>query len=126
MPIDDIVNVTISRNTAAVSRAGFGVPLIMGLNRISNLIYEEYTDAASMITAGYKLTDEEYLAGLAIFSQNISPPKLAIGRRLVDVSSITTTGTITIGDVFTVTINGTAFSFTATDALNDTVIAAHR
>ena len=109
MAIEDIVNVTISRNTTAVTRAGFGVPLIMGLNRISNLTYEEYTDAASMITAGYKTTDAEYLAGLAIFSQAISPDKLAIGRRLVDV---TTVGVAVVADNtdYTVTVNGTDFT----------------
>jgi hypothetical protein len=109
MPIEDIVDVTISRNRTAVSRAGFGVPLIMGLNRISDLIYEEYTEPAAMILAGYQVTDPEYIAALALFSQSVSPEKLAVGRRLVDQSTLGV-GVVADDTDYTCTINGTDFT----------------
>lgn len=112
MPIEDIVNVNISRTTTAVSRKAFGVPLFMGLNRVTSLVYEEYTSTADMITAGYLTTDAEYLAGLALFSQAISPPKLAIGRREVDVSTLSVSA-VANSTLYRVTINGTDFDFTS-------------
>ena len=121
MAIEDIVNVTISRNTTAVSRAGFGVALIMGLNRISNLTYEEYTDAASLIIAGYQTTDPEYLAALAIFSQPISPTKVAIGRREVNVSTLGV-GIVADSVDYTCTVNGTPFTINSGVAATATTI----
>lgn len=112
MPLSDIVNISITRGTATVSRAGFGTPLFMGLGRISTLAYEEYTSAQALITAGYLTTDPEYLAALALFSQEIAPPKFTVGRRLVNVSTLGV-NTVANSTAYTVTINGTAFTYTS-------------
>lgn len=83
MALDDIVSITISRETAAVSRAGFGYGLILGvhqktLNRVD--WYTKSTWAASLVSAGYATTDAIYKAVQAYFAQSPSPTRVAVGR----------------------------------------------
>ena len=83
MSLDDLVNITISRETAAVSRAGFGYGLILGthaktLNRVD--WYSKSTWSADMVAAGYATTDAIYLAVQRYFAQSPSPTLVAVGR----------------------------------------------
>lgn len=83
MSLDDLVNITISRETTAVSRAGFGYGLILGshaktLNRVD--WYSKSTWAASMVADGYATTDAIYLAVQRYFAQSPSPTLVAVGR----------------------------------------------
>ena len=83
MSLDDIVNITISRETASVSRAGFGYGLILGthaktLNRVD--WYSKSAWSADMIAAGYATTDAIYLAVQRYFAQSPSPTLVAVGR----------------------------------------------
>lgn len=83
MSLDDLVNITISRETASVSRAGFGYGLILGthaktLNRVD--WYSKSTWSADMVAAGYATTDAIYLAVQRYFAQSPSPTLVAVGR----------------------------------------------
>ena len=73
MPIEDIVNVRISRDTTAVQRAAFGTLLFLGQTPVFTARYQTYSGTAGMLEAGYKSTDPEYIAALGYFSQEISP-----------------------------------------------------
>lgn len=112
--ISEIVNVNISRETAAVSRASFGVMMHLSLTRVfdSGETWREYTAAADLLTDGFKATDTAYLAANALFSQPISPEKIIIGQRASE-DTVTLTPTVANSTAYTVTINGTAFSFTS-------------
>lgn len=79
MPLSDIVNVTVTTQNPGVTRAGFGVPLIISHSptwaervRTYKTIDDVKTDFAS--------TTQEYLAANAIFSQSPRPTSLMIGR----------------------------------------------
>lgn len=83
MSLDDLVNITISRETASVSRAGFGYGLILGvhmqtLNRVD--WYSKSTWSTAMIADGYETTDAIYLAVQRYFAQSPSPTTVAVGR----------------------------------------------
>lgn len=83
MSLDDLVNITISRETASVSRAGFGYGLILGkhaktLNRVD--WYAKSTWSTAMIADGYATTDAIYKAVQAYFAQSPSPTTVAVGR----------------------------------------------
>jgi len=83
MPLDDVISVTITRETAAVSRQGYGYGLILGqhaktLNRVD--WYSKSTWAASMVADGYATTDAIYKAVQAYFAQSPSPTQVAVGR----------------------------------------------
>lgn len=80
--IRDRVKVQILRDTKAVARIGFGVPLFIGTTvktarALSFANLEEVGDV-------YDETDEEYIAALGFFSQSPQPRELIIGWKDTD------------------------------------------
>lgn len=98
--LTDIVNVTITRETAKVTQVGFGTPLILGETfRVYDRVLT-YTDPADMLTDGFLTTDNLYIAALKLMGQALSPTQFKIGRKYADVNSKCTlafTGTPTAG-----------------------------
>lgn len=83
MPLSDIVNVVITRQTQTVTEQGFGIPMILGTNvRFTDLI--KFYSNLDEVALDFASTDPEYVAAQDIFSQAISPDLIAIGRRQVD------------------------------------------
>lgn len=104
MPLSDIVNVVITRQTQTITEQGFGVPLIFGAsNRFTDLI-KFYTDMDG-VALDFSPTDPEYIAAQDIFSQTISPDLIAIGRRQVDNVTIEVVTPMT-GEDYVLDING--------------------
>jgi hypothetical protein len=84
--LDRIVDVTISRDTQSVSRAGFGIPAIMSEFSTAKTteIFDRhrfYANIQEMTDDGWLSTDREYKAAQIIFSQNPKVEKLMIGRK---------------------------------------------
>lgn len=77
--ISQIVDVTISLETAGVTRQGFGKPLLIGdAGVLSSGVVAEYASLAEMVSAGFADTDEEYKMAQAIFSQSPSPSSVFV------------------------------------------------
>jgi len=81
-----IVEVTISRNTTAVTQAGFGIPGIISefatsVTTVPFDRYAYYASLAEMAAAGWSTSSKEYLAASAIFAQNPHPAQVLIGRK---------------------------------------------
>jgi len=93
MSVSNIVNVSISRQTTQVSRAGFGVALILGPNAPFGGRVKEYTDPADMLTDGYDSADPEYIAATKLMSQSNKPEKFKTGK--VDVGDADLAATMT-------------------------------
>lgn len=112
--ISEIVNVSISRDSQAVTRAGFGVMLHLGLHRIfdNGDLVREYTSAADLLTDGFRTTDSAYIAASKYFSAPVAPESILIARRAT-ADTVTVTPTAVNSTAYTVTINGTAFTFTS-------------
>lgn len=116
MPLSEIVEVTITRETAAVSQAGFGTPMIAGpsLKSASRLEYvSSTTEAAAVLYGGSDAPEYDFIA--AVFSQNPRPTRAAIGlisgtKAFADYDNATPpvlgNGTWTAGSAV-VTVNGT-------------------
>jgi len=128
MSLQDIVNVQISKQTATVSRVGFGVPLILTYHTKDAGRVLEFTSASSMLVAAggpFATTDMAYVLANAAFSQDPRPDRVLIGRRVnptIRTVTITPRSGVISGETYplnntayTVTINGTPFTFT-TDA----------
>lgn len=82
--MNQIVNVTITRETKPVSRRGFGTILIVGPNATFAERIKFYTDLASIaadLTGGENAL--EYLAAAAVFGQNPRVLQVAIGKKEV-------------------------------------------
>jgi len=104
MSLNDIVNVVITRATQTVSEAGFGVPMIFGTNvRFSELI--RFYSNIDEVLADFLVSDPEYIAAQDIFSQDISPTQIAIGRRQVDTVNIAVETAMT-GEDYIIDVNG--------------------
>jgi hypothetical protein len=80
--IQDIVNVQITRQTAAVSEQGFGTALFVGEATVINTTERiRYYDSLEAVADDFGPATKEYDAALAYFSQQPSPRLMAIGRR---------------------------------------------
>lgn len=121
----DIVDVQITRETAKLTRVGFGTGLIFGIHTSFAEEYREYPDIDG-VAEDFLVTDEEYLAAAAYFSQALKPEKVIIGKRAANVaqSDIVTVDTVENAVTYTITINGTAFDFLSdADATADEITA---
>jgi len=114
--IDQIVNIQISQQTAAVPQEGFGVPLIMGpSNRFSDLV-RYYTDPADMLADGFLTSDPEYVKCVEAFEQDLQPTQVGIGKysaAVAQVETITPDVSSQTVQVYSITINGVAYAFTS-------------
>lgn len=114
-PLNEIVDVQISRESVNISQVGFGTVMILGGNanfpeRLRFFSTDELGAIADALLSG---TDaSEYKAASAICSQNPKCTQLAIGHRGAQVIA-TFTGTET-GGTIVATINGAATPITIT------------
>lgn len=114
MPLNDIVNVVITRQTQSVSEQGFGIPMILGTNVNFTDRIRFYSDMTE-VAEDFSSNTSEYIAAQDIFSQEISPPQIAIGRRQVDNLTLDVVTAIT-GKQYSVTANNITASYNATSA----------
>jgi len=123
--ISDIVNVNISRETAAVTRASFGVMMHLSLTRVFDAgeIWREYTSAADLLTDGFQESDTAYIAANALFSQPVHPETMIVAERGT-ADTATLTPTVANSTAYSVTINGTTFSYTSDSSATASEIVA--
>lgn len=79
MPLSDIVQITITSDTASVTAAGFGTSLILSAEATFPERVRTYTDATG-VDADFPATGPTYLAALAQFAQNPRPEQVKVGR----------------------------------------------
>lgn len=130
MPLSDIVNVTITKQTTGVSRVGFGTPMLMSTEAD---VDAKFTDDAKIYTAltelqatgdAYDIDGVTFKKAQAIFSQNPKVDQLIIGKRalpplmtmtMTPIALDSTLYRVTIGGAHTATVTtgATAFDFTS-------------
>lgn len=127
--IQEIVDVTITANTLAVSQEGFGTMLILGVNQAFPERIKYYTTFAG-VALDFAPTSAEYQAAALAFGQVIRPSRIAIGRVLTTSSNTVDAGTVLINVgtvlnnyIYTVTINGKTASFNSGNGANNLTIA---
>jgi len=88
--ISTVFNIQITREGAGVLRAGFGIPLILGVNatgwteRVRS--YSSYND----VLDDFNSSTAEALAARAIFQQSPHVESILIGRQLTKVAQVQT------------------------------------
>ncbi len=109
MPLADIVSVSITRETGAVSRAGFGIAMFAAdhVRFVERIRF--YSDLDG-ISDDFATLSKVHKAATAYFSQSPRPVRMAVGRRQVD-QVIATVDTVVINTDYTTTINGADFVF---------------
>lgn len=93
--LDNVVKLTISRQSTGLSSASFGSFAIVSefaANK-TTVAFErirEYADLAEMTTDGWSASDKEYKAAQKVFSQNPSLTSIKIGRKTPDAEAVET------------------------------------
>lgn len=120
MPLNEIVNVQITRDTQTVSQAGFGTLNVMGTNKKFNERIKYYSSVAE-VALDFNANDPEYIAAQDVFSQSPSPIRIAISRRSADTSVIRVITSLEGFDYVT-TINGVQVLVNSTSAFSQSTI----
>jgi hypothetical protein len=128
VPLSDIVDVSISLSSATPIQAGFGEVGIFAADcpagftqRVRHYTGPGPTALAQLVTDGFATTDATYLAVSAAYAQNPAPTSVAVLRSaLKPTQKFTITVTYLVGNVYTVTVNGLAASFTGVTNLATT------
>ncbi len=109
--LDQIVQISISRETTQVDTASFNIALILADLTNFSTRTQTYTDITG-VGADFASTSNVYKMASKLFGQTLKPASLVVGRRQVDEvdGSIATVANSTM---YTVTINGTAYNFTS-------------
>jgi len=104
-PLNEIVEVQITRGSVNISQVGFGTIMILGSNPNFKERLQFFSDLPSVADAVHGGTAAlEYKAAQAIFSQNPKCTRIALGHRGSDIT-VTFTGTISGGSVVAI-VNG--------------------
>ncbi len=115
MPINTIVNVTITKQTTAPSRIGFGTPMIMSTEAALDSRFpttaKAYASIAEMGAAGdnFDLAGVTFLMAQAAFAQNPSPDLVIVGKRAETAASGMTVNLVPIvknSTLYRVTVGG--------------------
>lgn len=118
--LTDIIEINISRETAAVAQTNFNVPMFVS----AHTRFAERARTYSSLTAvaeDFPPSDTAYIAAQKLFGQVLKPSQIVIGRRLVPSSTVNVL-TVAAGS-YTITINGIPFSFVAVGGDTAIIIA---
>lgn len=119
--LNDIVKVDMSLNTSsAFSRADFETLFILGTHSSFTELERTYTSASAGVADGLPEALQEKLN--AAFSQTPTPAKVRVGRREITSFDIVVSSVIANG-IYTVTVNGTDYNYTAGATPTNTDIA---
>lgn len=82
-PLSDIVDVNVNVSPISAARSGFDLGLIIGesthISAVTRVV--EYASLSAMLTAGFIITDPEYVAAVKFFAATSRPSKVLIGRQ---------------------------------------------
>lgn len=109
--LDSIIQIQINRETTAVSTASFQIPLVLATFTNFAERTRTYTDFDA-VADDFNSTDNVYKIAQRLFGQDgVRPPSIIVGRR--QVNSVVFTPTVADSTVYSVTLNGTTYSFTS-------------
>lgn len=109
--LTDIIDIQISRETAAVAQTNFNVPLFIS----SHLSFVERARTYSSLLAvseDFATTDTAYIAAQKLFGQTLKPANIVIGRRQIPGATVNIV-TVAASTTYTLTVSGTAITYTS-------------
>lgn len=109
--LNDILEINISRETTAVSRAAFNIPLFLATHTNFSERARTY-NSLTAVGGDFSSSSNVYKAASKLFGQTLKPPSIVVGRRNVAnvVGSITTLANST---VYKLILNGITLSITS-------------
>lgn len=81
--IDNLISITVTQQTQAISIASFGIPLIVGKTDPGwdTDLVRSYSSAQDLLGDGFKTEDPEYKAAAAMYAGTSAPSQFCVGRR---------------------------------------------
>ena len=112
--LDDVVQVVITDQTTAIATASFAIPLMLAT--FTNFAERARTYLSITEVGGdFPTTSNVYKMASQLFGQSsvigATPPSIVVGRRQVD--TVTYTPTVADNTLYSVTVNGTPYTFTS-------------
>lgn len=120
--LDNIVNITLTRSSTPVDTASFQIPLVLATFTNFSERTRVYTDFAA-IDEDFNAGDAVHTIAQKLFGQTTvgaKPPSIVVGRR--QVNSVEFTPTATDNTLYSVTLNGTLYTFTSGASATATTI----
>lgn len=116
MSLDQLLNVSVTRETRTASREGFGTPLLAASHAVTGPLVQAFGSLSAAETAGFTAAAEPFVhRQLSIgFAQNPRPALIKVGKRQ-NVSAQTVQIVplnLVEGVEYQIAVNGTATSFT--------------
>jgi hypothetical protein len=130
MSLDSIIDIDIALSSPSVSRAGFGTPMLLASGLGAGFTERiRFYSSATEVAADSDLSASAQARATLMLAQALRPDRIAVGRREAAVAQVDTLVVTAAADgVYTVTINGIDFAFTATSstvtAIRDALLAA--
>lgn len=128
MSLDDLINMTIVADTTSPTRPGFAtIAILAGLvpATFPANVPQEYRSLTEMTDASFTTTMPAYKLATRIFSQKTRVSKIKVWKRslpAVQSTELKVTSAIE-GEVYTITVNDTAISYTVLAAATTTTVA---
>jgi len=118
--INDVVVVNITRETKGVTQVGFGIPLVLGYHHKFPERVKVYS-SFDAVKEDFSSNDLEYKKAQALFSQDLSPEQIIIGRASANANILISSLDVT--EDYEFKLNGTTISYTPapTDTKADVV-----
>lgn len=112
--LDNIIQITIRRETATVETAAFNIPLVLATFTNFSERVRTYTDLDG-VAEDFDSESNVYVIASKLFGQSANygrPPAILVGRRQVDEVEINIP-VVTVGQTYILTVNGTPYSYVA-------------
>jgi hypothetical protein len=117
MSLPDIVQVVVSRETAAPSQQGFSLPMILAYHTFWPERQRTYTATADMLTDGFPENHEAVRAAKSLLAQNPKLSQFLVGReenrQAQKINIAPVASNLKASYEYTVTVNDITFSYTS-------------
>ncbi|QYC95291.1 virion structural protein [Pseudomonas phage PhL_UNISO_PA-DSM_ph0034] len=119
--LTDVIDIQISRETAAVAQTNFNVPLFIASHTNFSERARVYNSLKG-VAEDFGESDPTYLAAVRYFGQALKPRSLVIGRRQVP-SATVSVSVVQEGQSYVLTVNGLPVSYVSQQDDTATLIA---
>lgn len=109
--VTDFINIQISRQTTAVSRAAFNIPMYLGTHAAFAERAQEFTSLDGVAEL-FDSASPVYKAAEKMFGQELVPQRIVIGRRAVQGATVSVSSVLA-SYTYKLTINGQDITFTS-------------
>jgi hypothetical protein len=109
--VTDFINIQISRQTTAVSRAAFNIPMYLGTHAAFTERAQEFTSLDGVAEL-FDSASPVYKAAEKMFGQELVPQRIVIGRRAVQGATVSVSSVLA-SYTYKLTVNGQVISFTS-------------